>query len=80
MKDLFETLAEITRPIDLENPFGIDYSCYVDCQVLNVYSDNLKVKVLSSDNVEYVSKNNVLYKTLEVGEIVRANKNFLKQI
>jgi hypothetical protein len=78
MENLFETLADITRPINLDNPFGIDYSPYIDCEILNVFSDSLKVKVVGNDDVASISKNYVLYKTMEVGEVVRANKNFLK--
>jgi hypothetical protein len=80
MENLFETLAEITRPINWDNPFGIDYSPYVDCEILNVFSNSVKVRVVGNDDVAHISKNYVLYKTMEVGEVVRANKNFLNHI
>lgn len=80
MENLFETLAQITKPIDLDNPFGIDYSPYVDCEILNVFKDSVKIKVLNTDEIVYISKNHILYMTMEVGEVIKANQNYFNHV
>ena len=80
MEDIFETLANALRPIDPNNPFGIDYSDYEDCIVLANYSESVKVKVQKSGAVMFISKNHILYKSLEVGEVIKCNKNYYNDL
>jgi hypothetical protein len=77
MEDLFKSLGEILKPVDPNNPFNIDYSVYVDCEILSVYATSIKVRELATDKVAYISINYILYTTMGIGDIVRCNKDLL---
>lgn len=61
-----------------ENQFNIDYSKYVDVQIYAVWTDSVKVKY--GKKMYYVSKNHILYTILGIGEMIRADKNFLQPL
>jgi len=75
--NLFETLGGILKPTDPSNPFGIDYSVYVECEILSVYSRSVKVRELDTDRIAYVDVNHILYSAMGIGDIIKADKNFL---
>lgn len=64
--------------VNKENQFNIDYSKYVDVQIYAIWTDSIKVKY--DKKMYYVSKNHILYTVLSIGEMIRADKNFLQPL
>lgn len=77
MENLFQTLGEIFKPVDKSNPFNIDYSVYVDCEILSIYATSVKVREIATDKVATISVDYILYTTMEVGDVVRCNKDLM---
>lgn len=80
MENLFQTLGEIFKPVDKSNPFNIDYSMYVDCEILSAYATSFKVREIATNKIANISIDYILYKTKEIGDVVRCNKDLLNYI